>query len=65
MRYLILIGVDTYIFQKRLLIAMLGKIPEVPQWRNVYRKCGIFTQWNTTQQLKKWIYEIFRQIVRT
>ena len=53
MRYLILIGVDNYIIQKRLLIAMLGKIPDVPQWRNVYRKCGIFTQWNTTQQLKK------------
>jgi hypothetical protein len=26
--------------------------PDVPQWKNGYRKCGTFTQWNTTQILK-------------
>ena len=34
------------------IIARTGKNPDVPQWRNEYRKYGIFTQWNTTQQLK-------------
>jgi hypothetical protein len=29
-----------------------GKNPDVPQQRNGYRKCGIFTQWSTTQLLK-------------
>jgi hypothetical protein len=23
--------------------------PDVPQWRNGYRKCGTFTQWTITQ----------------
>jgi hypothetical protein len=26
--------------------------PDAPQQRNGYRKCGTFTQWNTTQLLK-------------
>jgi hypothetical protein len=34
------------------IIAEAGKNPDVPQQRNGYRKCGTFTQWNTTQQLK-------------
>jgi hypothetical protein len=40
------------------------KNSDVPQQRNGYRKCGRFTQWSTTQQLKtdfmkflgKWMY---------
>ena len=38
-----------------------GKNPDAPQQRNGYRKCGTFTQWNTTQLLKKF-YEIPRQM---
>ena len=34
------------------IIAKAGKNPDVPQQRNGYRKCGTFTQWHTTQQLK-------------
>ena len=34
------------------IIVRAGKNPDVPQWRNGYRKHGIVTQWNTTQQLK-------------
>ena len=34
------------------IIARAGKNPDVPQQRNGYRKCGTFTQWSTTQQLK-------------
>jgi hypothetical protein len=30
--------------------------------KNGYRKCGIFTQWSATQLLKRWIYEIPRQM---
>jgi hypothetical protein len=30
------------------IIAEFGKNPDVPQQRNGYRKCGTFTQWNTT-----------------
>ena len=26
------------------IIAKAGKNPDAPQWRNGYRKCGIFTQ---------------------
>jgi hypothetical protein len=29
-----------------------GKNPDVPQQSYRYRKCGTFTQWNTTQLLK-------------
>jgi hypothetical protein len=29
-----------------------GNNPNVPQWKNGYRKCGSFTQWNTIQLLK-------------
>jgi hypothetical protein len=29
-----------------------GKNPDVPQQKKRYRKCGAFTQWNTTQLLK-------------
>jgi hypothetical protein len=29
-----------------------GSSPDVPHQRNGYRKCGIFTQWGTTQLLK-------------
>jgi hypothetical protein len=29
-----------------------GKNPDAPQ-RNGYRKCGTFTQWSTTQLLKR------------
>ena len=34
------------------IIAEARKNPDVHQWRNEYRKCGIFTQWNTAQQLE-------------
>jgi hypothetical protein len=34
------------------IIARAEKNPDVPQQRNGYRKCGTFTQWSTTQQLK-------------
>jgi hypothetical protein len=34
------------------IIARSWKEPSVPQQRNGYRKCGIFTQWSTTQLLK-------------
>ena len=34
------------------IIVRSWKEPNVPQWRNGYRKCDIFTQWNTTQLLK-------------
>ena len=37
-----------------------GKNSDVPQWRNGYRKCGIFTQWNTTQQLKEKIIKVMK-----
>jgi hypothetical protein len=30
-----------------------GKNPDAPQQRNGYRKCGTFTQWSTTQLLKR------------
>jgi hypothetical protein len=30
-----------------------GKNPDVPQQRNGYRKCDPFTQWSTTQLLKR------------
>jgi hypothetical protein len=30
-------------------IARAGNNPDAPQEKNVYRKCGSFTQWNTTQ----------------
>jgi hypothetical protein len=33
-------------------IARSWKNPHSPQQRNGYKKCGTFTQWNTTQQLK-------------
>jgi hypothetical protein len=36
-----------------------GKIPDAPQQRNGYRKCGTSTQWSSTQQ---WIHEILRQM---
>jgi hypothetical protein len=35
------------------LFIIAGKNPDAPQQRNGYRKCGTFTQWNTTQLLKK------------
>jgi hypothetical protein len=35
------------------IIARSWKNPDAPQQRNGYRKCGTFTQWNTTQLLKK------------
>jgi hypothetical protein len=34
------------------IIARAGNHPDVPQQKNGYRKCGIFTQWNTSQLLK-------------
>jgi hypothetical protein len=37
------------------IIAEAGNNPDVPQQRNGYRKCGTFTQWNTTQLLKSTI----------
>ena len=40
----------------------LEKNPDAPQQRNGYRKCGTFTQWSTTQLLKKLNYEIPRQM---
>jgi hypothetical protein len=33
-------------------IARAGKNPDVPQWKNGYRKCVAFTQWNITQLSK-------------
>jgi hypothetical protein len=35
------------------IIPEAGKNPDVPQQRNRYRKCGTFTQWSTTQLLKR------------
>jgi hypothetical protein len=29
------------------------KFPDAPQQRNGYKKCGTFTQWSTTQLLKR------------
>ena len=34
------------------IIVRSWKNPDVPQQRNVYRKCGILTQWGATQELK-------------
>ena len=34
------------------IIARNWRDPDVLQWRNGYRKFGIFTQWNTNQQFK-------------
>jgi hypothetical protein len=34
------------------IIAKSWNVPDVPQQRNGYRKCGTFTQWSTTQLLK-------------
>jgi hypothetical protein len=36
-----------------IILARAGKKPDVPQQRNGYRKCGTFTQWSTTQLLKR------------
>jgi hypothetical protein len=36
-----------------LIITRSGKNPDVPQYRNGYRKCGTFTQWSTTQLIKE------------
>lgn len=33
-------------------IGEAGNIPDAPQSKNGYRKCGSFLQWNTTQLLK-------------
>jgi hypothetical protein len=30
-----------------------GILPDAPQQRNGYKKCGTFTQWSTTQLLKE------------
>jgi hypothetical protein len=35
------------------IIARSWKNPGAPQQRNVYQKCGTFTQWSTTQLLKR------------
>jgi hypothetical protein len=35
------------------IIPETGKNPDAPQQRNEYRKCGTFTQWSTTQLLKR------------
>ena len=35
------------------IIARIWKEPRCPRWRNGYRKCGTFTQWSTTQLLKR------------
>jgi hypothetical protein len=35
------------------IIARARKNSDVPQQRNGYRKCGTFTQWSTTQLLKR------------
>jgi hypothetical protein len=35
------------------IIAKAGQNPDAPQQRNGYRKCGTFTQWSTTQLLKR------------
>jgi hypothetical protein len=35
------------------IIARSWKNPDAPQQRNGYRKCGTFTQWSTTQLLKR------------
>jgi Ulp1 family protease len=39
-------------FIAALFIIEPGNNPDVPQQKNGYRKCGIFTQWNITQLLK-------------
>jgi hypothetical protein len=40
-------------FIEALFLIEAGNNPDVPQLKNGYRKCGSFTQWNTTQLLKK------------
>jgi hypothetical protein len=35
------------------IIARSWKEPDAPLQRNGYRKCGTFTQWSTTQLLKR------------
>jgi hypothetical protein len=35
------------------IITEAGKNPDAPQQRNGYKKCGTFTQWSTTQLLKR------------
>jgi hypothetical protein len=38
------------------LFTNIFKNPDIPQKKNGYRKCGTFTQWNTTQLLKQWMF---------
>jgi hypothetical protein len=40
-------------FIAALFIIEAGRNPDAPQQRNGYRKCGTFTQWSTTQLLKR------------
>jgi hypothetical protein len=35
-----------------LFVPEAGNNPDVPQWKNGYRKCSSFTQWNTMQLLR-------------
>jgi hypothetical protein len=35
------------------IIAGTGSNPDGLQWKNGYRKCGSFTQWDTSQLFKK------------
>jgi hypothetical protein len=35
------------------IIARSWKNPDAPQQRSGYKKCGTFTQWSTTQLLKR------------
>jgi hypothetical protein len=46
-------GVVTHAFNPNTWEAEAGKNPDVPQQRNGYRKCATFTQWGTTQLLKR------------
>jgi hypothetical protein len=44
---------DTCSITALFIIAEAGKNPDVPQQRNGYKKCDTFTQWITTQLLKR------------
>jgi hypothetical protein len=47
------IHAPTVFIEALFIIARSWKEPRCPQQRNGYRICGTFTQWSTTQQLKR------------
>jgi hypothetical protein len=44
---------STMFIEPLFIIARNRKNPDAPQQRNGYRKCSTFTQWRTTQLLKR------------